>query len=204
MRKEIPGTEGYAQEAAELVGYYESIPFTDKHRAAMHLLPAAPARVADIGAGTGSDAAWLASQGHRVVAVEPTRELREPGRALHPSTSIEWVDDSLPALSLMQARVGQFSLVMMTAVWMHLDKGQREIAMPAVARLLAPGGVIVMSLRHGPVPEGRQMFDVSAAETIALGERFGLEAVLSTKAGSIQKVNRQAGVTWSCVGLRRE
>jgi 2-polyprenyl-3-methyl-5-hydroxy-6-metoxy-1,4-benzoquinol methylase len=204
MSAEIPGTQGYAQEAEDLIGYYEGIPFTDKHRAALHLVPRAPARVIDIGAGTGSDAAWLASQGHRVVAVEPTRELREPGRALHPSSSIDWLDDSLPALSLLQARGEKFDLIMMTAVWMHLDEAEREVAMSSVAGLLAPAGVIVMSLRHGPVPAGRRMFDVSSAETIALGARFGLRAVLETQAASIQKVNRQAGVTWSCVGLISE
>ena len=90
----IASAKGYAQEAEQLIGYYERIPFADKHRAVLHLIPAYPCRVLDIGAGTGADAAWFADKGHRVVAVEPTKELRLPGMALHPSPSIEWLDDS--------------------------------------------------------------------------------------------------------------
>jgi hypothetical protein len=29
------------------------------------------------------------------------------------------------------------------------------------------GGIVIMSLRHGPIPTGRRMFEVSAEETIA-------------------------------------
>ena len=81
----ISGTEGYAEEAEELFKLYESIPFADAHRAVLHLIPAAPGRVLDIGSGTGRDAAWFAAQGHRVVAVEPTDAMRMPAMALHPS-----------------------------------------------------------------------------------------------------------------------
>jgi SAM-dependent methyltransferase len=200
----IPGAKGYAQEAKDLIGYYEGIPFADKHRAALHLIPAHPCGVLDIGAGTGADAAWFAEQGHRVVAVEPTKELRLPGMALHPSSSIEWVDDSLPQLAVTTRRKEKFDLVMMTAVWMHLDEDERHIAMPAVASLLAAKGVVIMSLRHGPRPPGRRMFEVSAEETIALAKSHGLQAILSTRAESVQTINRQAGVTWSCVALQRE
>ena len=89
------------------------------------------------------------------------------------------------------------------AVWMHLDEREREISMPALASLLAPEGVMILSLRHGPAPAGRRMFDVSGKETIALARKHGLRAVLSTRAASVQAINRQAGVTWSRVALQR-
>jgi len=88
----IPGTEGYAEQAAELVEQYESVPFVEKHQAVLHLLPTRPCHVLDIGAGTGADASWFAGEGHSVVAVEPTGEFRQAGMALHPSPLIEWVD----------------------------------------------------------------------------------------------------------------
>jgi hypothetical protein len=45
----------------------------------------------------------MAEMGHRVVAVEPTDELREAGMTLHKSMGIEWVADGLPDLDLMVA-----------------------------------------------------------------------------------------------------
>jgi 2-polyprenyl-3-methyl-5-hydroxy-6-metoxy-1,4-benzoquinol methylase len=144
----------------------------------LHLLPTVPGRVLDIGAGTGRDAAALAAMGHRVVAVEPTAELRLSAAALHPSRQIEWLDDSLPDLQRLAERGASFDVVMLSAVWMHLDQEQRRQAMPRVARLLLSGGVMLLSLRHGPVPPGRRMFEVSAAETIRLAETAGLRMVL--------------------------
>lgn len=187
------GTEGYADEAAVLLRRYESISFADYHRAVAHLFPPPPARILDIGAGTGRDAAGFAALGHRVVAAEPTVEMRQGAMALHPSPMIEWVDDSLPDLAVLRARGETFDLVMMNAVWMHLDEGQRRQAMPNVASLLADRGMLVMSLRYGPVPPGRRMFRVSAEETVQLAAAAGLRPVLDLDAASSLT---QPGVTW--------
>jgi SAM-dependent methyltransferase len=166
--RSVSGTEGYAAEADALARQYESITFAEAHAPYLHLIPTAASRVLDIGAGTGRDAAALAELGHDVVAAEPTDEMRAHAARLHPSPRIEWVDDSLPDLAVLTARADTFDLVMMTAVWMHLDDDQRRRAMPNLARLVRPGGMFIMSLRYGPVPKGRRMFVVSADETIAL------------------------------------
>jgi protein-L-isoaspartate O-methyltransferase len=131
------GTEGYADEAPTLARQYESIAFAEVHRQIMFLIPPAPARTVDIGAGTGRDAAGFAAMGHTVTAVEPTAEMRDTAMALHPSPRIEWVDDSLPDLALLHARGEEFDVVMLTAVWMHLDERQRQRTMPRIAGLCA-------------------------------------------------------------------
>jgi SAM-dependent methyltransferase len=199
----VPGTEGYADEACELVERYERVPSEEKHRAVLHLIPRIACRVLDVGAGTGVDAAWFADKGHRVVAVEPTDALRVPGMRLHPSPSIEWISDSLPHLGVVMARPERFDLIMLSAMWMHLDEGERSLAMLTVASLLADGGVLLLSLRHGPVPSRRRMFAVSAEETIDLAQRCGLRAVLNVHTQSVQALNRRAGVTWSRLGFER-
>ena len=196
----VSGTENYAEEAPDLLQRYESIPFADTHRSVMHLIPKEPCRVLDIGAGTGRDAAGFAALGHRVVAVEPTAEMRCGAMALHPSPEIEWLDDSLPDLASLRARGEQFDLVMMTAVWMHLDKPQRPRAIPNVAALVREGGVMIMTLRHGPVPPGRRMFEVSAEETMGLAAPFGLGCVLNRPA---EPSLRQPGISWTRLALRK-
>jgi SAM-dependent methyltransferase len=193
----VSGTEGYADEAEELFRLYESIPAADAHRAVLHLIPASPSNVLDIGSGTGRDAAWFASLGHRVVAVEPTGAMRIPAMALHPSTQIEWLDDSLPDLALLRARGVSFDLVMLTAVWMHLDAAQRRQAMPSIAALVRPGGTVIMKVRHGPVPVGRRMFGIATEETIELARMQDLHPVLNVRTESSQEANRLAGVSWT-------
>ncbi len=199
----IRGTRGYADNPAALIARYESLTFLQKHESALHLIPTEPCAVLDIGAGTGADAAWLAAQGHRVVAVEPTAALREYGVEHHRSPRIEWIDDALPRLEKLSGRASEFGLVMLTAVWMHLDEQERRDAMPVVASLLAPGGTLVMTLRHGPVPAGRTMFEVTAQETVALAQTQGLDCVLDLHGESRFAANRDAGVTWSRLAFTR-
>ena len=198
---QVSGTEGYADEAEELFKLYEAIPAADAHRAVLHLIPAAPSSVLDIGSGTGRDAAWFAAQGHRVVAVEPTDALRLPSMALHPSPLIEWLDDSLPDLAMLQGRGESFDVVMLTAVWMHLDAQQRRQAMPNIASLVQEGGTMIMLIRHGPVPPGRRMFEVSAEETIELARMQDLHPVLNMRVESTQEANRVAGITWTSLAF---
>lgn len=200
----VPGTQGYAEQAAALIPRYEGISFLEHHRAEMHLLPTVPSRVLDIGAGTGIDAAWFAAQGHSVVAVEPTAEFRDAARELHPSPAIEWLDDALPELRLVIYRQQVFDTIMLSGVWMHLDESERRRGMPKLASLLAPDGVIVLSLRHGPVPVGRRMFEVSGEETVELARQHGLQPVLHVRTGSIQSLNQAADVTWTRLAFKRE
>ncbi|WP_455177314.1 class I SAM-dependent methyltransferase [Azospirillum melinis] len=173
----IEGTQGYGSNAPALAKQYESITFDDVHHEVMHLFPSPPARILDVGAGSGRDAAALALLGHGVVAVEPTDALRQEGLRLHGEKPIEWIDDHLPDLRQLHRRKDRFDLILLTAVWMHLDIQERRTAMRSLAGLLNETGRISMSLRHGPVPQGRRMFDVSADETIELAGLHGLNAV---------------------------
>jgi SAM-dependent methyltransferase len=197
----VSGTEGYTEEAEELFKHYEGTPAADAHRAVLHLIPTAPSSVLDLGSGTGRDAAWFASMGHRVVAVEPTDAMRLPAMSLHPSPRIEWLNDSLPDLSLLLTRGESFDLVMLTAVWMHLDEAQRQRAMPKLASLIRTGGMMIMKVRHGPIPAGRRMFEIPAEETIELARTQDLHPVLNLRTQSSQESNRHAGVSWTSLAF---
>ncbi len=127
--------DGYAAAATpELIARYEAIPTERILAPVLDLLPPPPARVLDIGAGTGRDAAWFAARGHDVVAVEPVSALREAGLRLHRSQTIDWRDDRLPQLER-TTRTGPFDLVLLNGVWHHLDDPQRGAAIATLAAI---------------------------------------------------------------------
>lgn len=171
------GTQGYQENARELATQYESITFADVHRDVLHLFPQHPCRVLDIGAGSGRDAAALATIGHNVVAVEPTDALRREGMRLHVQSAIEWLDDELPHLAHVKAQGVRFGLILLTAVWIHLDQEERGTAMDSLVALLETTGRLSMSIRHGPVPPGRRMFTVAAAEVSELAQSRKLRVI---------------------------
>ncbi|WP_399942848.1 class I SAM-dependent methyltransferase [Streptomyces sp. BBFR25] len=188
----------YAQNAGTLGQRYGSVTFEEVHGGVVDLLPPAPARVLDVGAGTGRDAAALAQRGYQVVAAEPVRELQEVARSLHPSENVCWVEESLPELSRLQ---GPFELALLSAVWMHLPPPVRDQAMERLAALLAPSGLLIISLRRGAPPTDRVMFDVPAEEVVRDGERAGLKLVRLVEEGT-DRLGR-AEVWWQTVALRK-
>jgi SAM-dependent methyltransferase len=198
MAEQAAGTAGYGEQANALIAQYESVGFEDVQRDVLHLFPQQPSRILDIGAGSGRDAGALAQRGHTVVAVEPTRELREDGQRRYCLPNLQWLDDHLPLLQATRKRDQGFDLILLTAVWMHLQVAERHSAMQVISGLLLPAGRVIMSLRHGPVPPGRQMFDVSAAETIELATAFGLHC---TYQGEREDMFDRAGVRWSLLAL---
>jgi hypothetical protein len=70
--------------------------------------------------------------------------------------------------------------------------------MGRVVGLLQPAAVLSLSLRHGPVPAGRRMFEVSAAETSELAAHHGLVTIHDSEGPSL----RAPGVSWSRLAFR--
>ena len=195
--------DGYRRAAdRDFVDRYEALSSAEVYAPVREFLPDRTLRVADIGAGTGRDAAWFAAQGHRVTAVEPVAELREAGRARHADCDIDWVDDRLPRLSVLAGK-GPFDLVTLCAVWQHLDESARAVALPVIARLLTIGGRLIVSLRHGPGGEGRRVFPISVDATLAEALRAGLIVQHRVEAPSIQAGNRALGVSWTWLVLEK-
>ncbi|WP_419996508.1 class I SAM-dependent methyltransferase [Streptomyces boninensis] len=195
----LASNAGYEEEADELAVRYQGRTFAEAHADTdLHLFPVTPARILEVGAGTGRDAAGLAERGHTVTAVEPTDGLRAHAQRLHPGLGITWIEDALPELAAVQ---GPYDCIHLSAVWMHLDAGERRRGMRRLADLLAPGGTILMTLRHGPVPEGRRMYEVSGAETVELGAACGLALL---EQGAHEDWRRRPGVHWTRVALRRD
>lgn len=189
-----PALAIYAANAAEMARRYEDVSARSHFAPVADLFPAPPARAADIGAGSGRDAAWLMALGHAVTAAEPVAELRAEARRLHPELT-DWLDDGLPDLAGLRARA-PFDLLTLSAVWHHLPPTDRPAAMVALSAAMAPGGVLAMSLRDGPAMPERGVFACDAGGAVDLAAAAGLGLLRRVRIAPDQPDNRHAGIGW--------
>jgi SAM-dependent methyltransferase len=194
-------TDFYDRHAAALADRYDGIDPDRLHGAWLPLLEARPAGLAcDIGAGSGRDARWLARRGWEVVAVEPSAAMRERGVAATRDLAVTWLDDALPGLRSLSGSGYRFDLVCLQAVWQHLDPRQRPEAFLAVAELLAPSALLVISLRHGRnEKENRErgFYSVGSKELLSLARSRGMTAVLQSRHADLTR----ADVDWEMLVL---
>lgn len=115
----------YDKNAGAVAALYEQVAADAVHGWLASLLPKEHATVLDVGAGTGRDAAWLAAQGHEVVAVEPSAGMRAEASRIHPEASVRWVSDALPELSTVTQSGVSFNVILLSAVWMHVAPSER-------------------------------------------------------------------------------
>ena len=189
----------YDAHARELSQSYEALRTEDLHGWLAGLLPEPPAVVIDIGAGTGRDAAALASRGFAVIAAEPSAAMRAEGARLHPESRIQWIDDRLPSLQA-TLRLGiAADVVLLSAVWMHVLPDDRSRAFRKIVSLLKSGGLLVLTLRHGPAEPERGMHPVSLDEVERLARDHGLAVVRVQRA---EDQLRRADVSWTHIALR--
>lgn len=188
----------YEQHAGQLVTQYESLAFENVHAALLDLLPEPGATILDVGAGSGRDAGWFASNGYDVVAVEPSDAMRTHARALHRSSRIHWLSDSLPELAQVRRLGLTFDFILLSAVWMHVPPALRARALRKLATMLSPSGRIAISLRLGEPDITRAMYVVSLSELSSLAQQFGLRLIRATE--SADRLGRM-GVSWSTAVL---
>lgn len=96
-----------------------------------------------------------------------------------------------------------FDLVNLNGVWQHLGPTQRVEAMRNIAALTAPGGRMIVSVRHGPGAPDRPCFQAPAETTIECAAAHGFALDFEEDRESIQPANRAAGVTWTWLAFSR-
>ncbi len=165
------GTTYYDQHRDNLFTTYNALDAAEVHAAWAHL-PDKPGVACDIGAGSGRDANWLATQGWEVVAVEPSTLRDRASRHSHPR--VVWMNDALPHLRKLRALGRRFDLILLSAVWMHVAPSDRERAFRILSELLGPSGWLVISLRRGgdaTENAARGFHDASTEELIGHANR---------------------------------
>lgn len=190
----------YDLHAGSFAARYEAVSAETVHAAELDFIPRGAGLLAlDVGAGSGRDAAWLASLGYEVVAAEPAAGMRREGQLRHPDARIRWIEDRLPELGATHRLCLSFDLILVTAVWMHVPPPARDRAFRKLATLLKPGGILILSLRDGPSDPERPMWPAPAGEIEAFARTYGL-AVLRcvTTADHLGR----ADVRWTTMVLR--
>ncbi|MFH1981985.1 MAG: methyltransferase domain-containing protein [Pseudomonadota bacterium] len=185
----------YARHSTRFAERYESLDPETIHAPWKDLLPP-PCRVLDAGAGTGRDAAWLAALGYRVAAMEPVAAFRDYGSTHHTHPNIRWIDDRLPSCRSVRRLGLRFGLILAGGVWMHLAAADQSVAMTYLAGLLGRGGRLVITLRHGPSPDGRRMRPVTGRDVGKQAAAAGL--ALIRDAGSPDAFSR-ADISWQAL-----
>jgi SAM-dependent methyltransferase len=104
----------------------------------------------DVGAGTGKLTQLLLDRFETVVAIEPSREMRELGQNVVPEAS--WLEASAETLPLGDGEVDAV-FVAEAFHWFEADRATQEIA-----RVLRPGGALVAVFKTWASPEALSPF----------------------------------------------
>jgi SAM-dependent methyltransferase len=164
----------YDLHAGEAVSRYEALDPDQINDWVRSFLPSQPGFILDVGAGSGRDAAWLASDGHEVIAVEPSEQMRTHSQELHAGTAkITWINDRLPGLEKVHRLGVSFDFILLNAVWMHVPPASRQRAFRKLITLLKPGGRLAISFRQPDPDRARSMFPCHLDEFEKLARDHG-------------------------------
>jgi SAM-dependent methyltransferase len=189
----------YDKNAGPVAALYEQVAADIVHGWLACLLPKDQATVLDVGAGSGRDATWLAAQSYDVVAVEPSAGMRAEAARHHSGAGIKWISDALPELATVTRSGISFDVILLSAVWTHVAPSERRRAFRKLINLMKPGGLLAITLRHGPAEPERCIHSVSLDEVEALARGYG--AFVETSREAKDALGRD-DIRWTQVAIR--
>ncbi|WP_214319819.1 class I SAM-dependent methyltransferase [Nonomuraea sediminis] len=131
-------------------------------------LPEESVRVLDAGCGQGTQALRLAARGHRVTALDSSADLLGLlRREIEPGMDVRVVHADLDRMGEL-FEPGSFDVVLCHGVLMYFDDPDPLIA--ALARVLAPGGMLSLLVRNG---DALAMRPGLLGDWAAAGQAFG-------------------------------
>jgi SAM-dependent methyltransferase len=137
------GADAFAKE------WLEQPPAADLHAAVLEYFR--PGRTADVGCGSGRDAAWLSENGFPATGYDPSEGLLRIARDRFPK--IAFVLAALPEL----AGVGEntFENVLCETIIMHLAAAEIASSVHKLLAVLVPDGTLYLSWRVTPDADAR-------------------------------------------------
>lgn len=194
-----PALAVYAANADTMARRYDSVTTETVLAGLIDLIPPPPAPILDIGAGSGRDTAWFQSRGHAVTAAEPVAAFRAMIARRVPAARV--LDSALPDL---EGLTGPHALILVNAVWHHLDPAARDRALRRLADLLAPDGCVFLALRRGPVPPGAPLHDLDPDTETARAATSGLALLRRHDAPAYDEDTAAAGIGWTWLALAKD
>ena len=196
----------YTTNAQRLSQQYDSLSPEQVHAGWLPHLPAVQPssnQALELGAGSGRDAAWLASMGWDVLAVEPSSGLRDIGQKTTAKQSVRWLDDTLPQLiSISESYDSSFRLILASAMWMHLTPQEQVLACERLQQLATNDAVIVITWRNQANERERVFHTV---DTEQFGKYFNSDSRKSTVTITVSgDEGGRDGVVWHCAVIKVE
>lgn len=200
--------ESYNRDARTLAEVYNGLSSEDVLPGLEERLPPSTRqkrrRVLELGCGSGRDAFWLAdAKGFEVVAVDASSKMLAFAEKYKKHPRVQYVRDVMPEIPKVMETARKthekFDVFILSAVWMHLQPDERELMMQNIALLAKQRALVYISLRHGPAPADRPMFENSAAEIKELGRKHGAKLQV---VGADSDRQGRAGVKWEYVALK--
>ncbi len=198
----IPGTRGYEDVTDSFIEASQALDFAHINEDFLKFLPSPPARILDVGAGAGQNAAALARLGYSIYAIEPFVPFLNAAKCTYAELGINWSQDSLPLLGKLPNLAGYFDFILVDGVWHHLSEEERDRSLERFATLLTVGGAWPLSLRHGPAGAGKHIFQTDGPRTVTAATRYGLKVALHLQ-DEPSKMKNKPGVPWTRIVLTK-
>jgi SAM-dependent methyltransferase len=173
------GTQGYERFIPLFIASSQALDFYIVCKDFVNFLPVKYSHVLDLGSGAGQNAAALDKLGFKITAVEPMGAFLNAAINTYKSTSIIWLNDSLPDLVCLDSHEEKFDFVLIDAVWHHLSEAERAKAASKIATVIKNNGRCALSLRNGPCGMGSKVFPINSNDTIKLFERYGFKCIFN-------------------------
>jgi SAM-dependent methyltransferase/5-methylcytosine-specific restriction endonuclease McrA len=130
----------------------------------------------DIGSGSGRDVAWLMANGFPAVGYDASMSMVAEAKVAYPGVDVR--QDSLPDLKAIPGEA--YFNVLCSATIMHLPRQDLISAAFNIARILKPGGRLILTFRPSQADQeresdGRLYTGISPGKLVLLLESTGLE-----------------------------
>lgn len=154
----------------------------------------------DIGCGSGRDVVWLQAHGYPAIGYDASPGMLREARAAY--SAIDVREDSLPDLASVPD--GACVNALCSAVLMHLPREDLIAAALTLARILRPGGRLILTYRPSQTDseheaDGRLFTSIPRGKLILLLESAGFQVLLVTQ----QPDATRPAVTWTAIAAEK-